>query len=63
MSETTFESKMKKLEDIVDKLEKDDIGLDKSIELYEQGLQLSKTLKKDLDKFSKKIEEINNNDK
>lgn len=62
MADNSFETKMKKLEEIVSKLEKDDIGLDKSISLYEQGLELSKSLKEDLTKFEKKIEEINSNE-
>lgn len=62
MADNSFENKMKKLEEIVTKLEKDDIGLDKSISLYEEGLELSKSLKDDLTKFEKKIEEINSNE-
>ncbi|MBQ0036600.1 MAG: exodeoxyribonuclease VII small subunit [Firmicutes bacterium] len=62
MADNSFENKMKKLEEIVSKLEKDDIGLDKSISLYEEGLELSKSLKDDLTKFEKKIEEINSNE-
>ena len=37
-----FEDQMKKLQDIVDKLEKEDVDLDESIHLYEEGLQLAK---------------------
>ena len=62
MAKETFESQMKKLENIVDKLEKDDIDLDKSIDLYEEGLKLSKSLKEELAKFEKRIEELNSND-
>ena len=62
MAKDTFENQMKKLEDIVDKLEKDDIDLDKSIDLYEEGLKLSKSLKEELSKFEKRIEELNKNE-
>lgn len=62
MAKETFESQMKKLENIVDKLEKDDIDLDKSIDLYEEGLKLSKSLKEELAKFEKRIEELNTNE-
>lgn len=54
-----FEDQMKRLQEIVEMLEKDDIDLDKSIELYEEGLNLSKTLKVQLEKFEGKISKIN----
>ncbi len=55
----TFEQQMKKLQEIVEKLEANDIGLDESIALYEEGLQLSESLKKQLSAFEEKIEELN----
>ena len=54
-----FESKMNRLKDIVGQLEKEDIDLDKSIELYEEGLKLSKILKNELSIFEGKINELN----
>lgn len=57
--ELKFEDQMKKLEEIVDKLESNDVDLDESISLYEQGLKLSKSLKEQLSKFEKKINELN----
>lgn len=54
-----FEDQMKRLQEIVENLEKDDIDLDKSIELYEEGLSLSKSLKSQLEKFEDKISKIN----
>ena len=59
--EIKFEDKMKNLQDIVEKLEKDNIDLDASLDLYKQGLELSKDLKEELEKFEKKIKEINKN--
>ena len=60
----SFENQMERLKKIVELLEKEDIDLDKSIDLYQEGLVLSKSLKKELDKFEEKIEKINkNNDK
>ena len=35
------------------------MDLDESISLYEQGLKLSKSLKEQLSKFEKKINELN----
>lgn len=57
-----FEDKMKRLQQIVSELEKDDIDLDKSIEVYEEGLKLSKELKDELSKFEDKIKAINGED-
>jgi len=59
MAKETFESQMKKLEDIVDEIEKNDTGLDTSLLLYEQGLQLAKKLKNELSKYENKINELN----
>jgi len=60
--EIKFEKMMKRLQEIVDKLESDDIDLDKSLDLYEEGLQLSKDLKEKLALYEKKIMELNNED-
>ena len=54
-----FEEQMKKLQQIVEKLEKNDVELDDSIALYEEGLKLSKELKKQLSAFEEKIAKIN----
>lgn len=59
MEKETFNQKMNKLETIVNKLEKDELDLDKSISLYEEGLKLSKSLKDELQEFEKRIEELN----
>ena len=56
--ELTFEQQMKKLQDIVDKLESGEVDLDESIKLYEEGLKLSKVLKKQLSVFEDKIEKL-----
>ncbi|MBQ6493849.1 MAG: exodeoxyribonuclease VII small subunit [Erysipelotrichaceae bacterium] len=60
--EGKFEQQMNKLRDIVDRLEKGDIGLDESIGLYEEGLKLSRSLKKQLDSFEEKIDELGRSD-
>lgn len=54
-----FEDKMNRLQEIVSELEKDNIDLDKSIEVYEEGLKLSKELKDELNKFEDKIKSLN----
>lgn len=57
--EISFEEQMKKLEQIVEKLEKNDVDLDESIRLYEEGLKLSKQLKDQLNSFEEKIASLN----
>ena len=60
--ELSFEKQMNKLKEIVEKLENDDVDLQESITLYEEGLNLSKSLKKQLKKFEEKINELGLND-
>ncbi|MBQ3295103.1 MAG: exodeoxyribonuclease VII small subunit [Erysipelotrichaceae bacterium] len=57
--ELSFEKQMQKLQEIVEKLEKGDVELDESINLYEEGLKLSKELKKQLGDFESRINELN----
>ena len=56
--EVKFEDQMKQLQEIVDKLERNDVDLDESIRLYEEGLKLSKSLKDQLAVFEEKIAQI-----
>ena len=58
-TEMNFEEKMNKLQEIVGELEKENIDLDKSISLYKEGLELTKSLKDELSKFEDKIKELN----
>lgn len=58
-TEMNFEDKMSRLQEIVDELEKENVDLDKSISLYKEGLELSKTLKDELSNFEDKIKELN----
>ena len=57
--EIKFEGQMKKLQEIVEKLERNDVELDESIALYEEGLKLSKSLKDQLSVFESKIAALN----
>ncbi len=50
-----FEDGMKRLEEIVDSLEKGDLDIDKSLTLFEEGLELSKKLQKELKGYEEKI--------
>lgn len=64
MAEVKFETKLKRLQTIVEKLESEDCDLDESLKLYEEGLKLSKELNTTLSKYDKLIEKISkeNND-
>ena len=54
----TFEENILELEQIVNKLENGNCGLDESIELYSKGLKLSAECKKQLNGAKQKIENI-----
>lgn len=56
--EMKFESAIKRLEAIVDELETGEFDLDKAIEVFEEGVGLSKFCKKRLDEAQQKIEVI-----
>jgi exodeoxyribonuclease VII small subunit len=51
-----FEEDLKKLEDVVDKLERGDLTLDDSVKLFEEGVKLSKACKLELDKAEGRIQ-------
>ncbi|HET54943.1 MAG TPA: exodeoxyribonuclease VII small subunit [Ignavibacteria bacterium] len=54
----SFESSLKRLEEIADLLENDEIGLDESIKLYEEGINLSKICYNKLKDAEVKITEL-----
>ncbi len=54
----TFEESMTRLEEIVEKLEENDLPLDETIALFEEGLGLVKTCGDRLKAFEQKVEEI-----
>jgi len=56
--EIKFESALKRLEEIVNRLEGGDLELEKSIELFEEGVRMSKLCQKKLDEAGKKIEKL-----
>ncbi|MGI6114333.1 MAG: exodeoxyribonuclease VII small subunit [Mahellales bacterium] len=51
----TFEKAIKSLEEIVEKLEKEDISLEESIQLFEQGIRLTHYCSAQLDEAEGKI--------
>ena len=51
-----FEDDLKKLEEVVDKLERGDLTLDESVKLFEDGMKLSNACKAELDKAEGRIQ-------
>ena len=51
-----FEEKLKKLENIVDKLDSGDIPLNTAVEVFEEGIKLSKECAEELQKAERKVE-------
>ncbi len=54
-----FEEGIKKLEEIVNALENGDLSLEKSVELYSNGMEISVNCKKELEDAKLKINEKN----
>lgn len=52
----TFEKRLNRLEELVGKLEAGDLPLEQAVELFEEGMKLSQTLKENLDAAEKRIE-------
>lgn len=57
-ADLSFEEALRKLEDIVRKLESGDVPLDQSIELYSQGEKLRTHCQKRLEAAQAKVEKI-----
>ena len=59
---SSFESDLKKLQDILEDIESDKLSLEQSIEKYKEGVELSKKCQKALDD-AKQIIKVLDNDK
>ena len=53
--ENNFENSLLELENIIKKLESNDVSLEESIELFEKGIKLSELCRKTLDTAQNKI--------
>ncbi len=51
-----FEDRLKRLEQIGERIKQGELELESSIALFEEGIKLAKTLEKDLSKIERKIE-------
>ena len=63
MAEIKFEKAMERLEQIVDELEKGDLDIDKSLQIFEEGIKMSRTCSKKLSDAEAKIEKLTRNQK
>ena len=55
MSELSFEEILIKLEEIVNRLETEELSLDESLKIFEEGINLYRLCRKELDDAEKKI--------
>ncbi|SMO57624.1 exodeoxyribonuclease VII small subunit [Gracilimonas mengyeensis] len=55
----SFEEALKQLESIVNQLEQDDITLEDSVKLYEEGVKLSRFCTETLEQAELRIEQVN----
>ena len=58
MSEIKFEKAMFRLEKIVEELERGDLDIDKSLEIFEEGIKMSRLCSKKLNEAEAKIEKL-----
>ena len=58
----TFEKSMKRLEEIVEKLEEGSAPLEDSLKLFEEGVRVSRQCTSKLDEAKKKVEILIKND-
>jgi exodeoxyribonuclease VII small subunit len=62
-TEKSFEESFSRLEKILEKLESEDVTLEETIKLYEEGLTLTKFCYEKLNNAELKIKEINKSNK
>jgi exodeoxyribonuclease VII small subunit len=63
MTEIKFEEALKKLEKIVEDLEKGDLSLDEALKKYQEGIELSRMCSQRLENAKKKIDVLVKNKK
>lgn len=56
-----FEDAMKKLESIVERMEKGDMSLNESLKMFEEGVKLTRFCSHELHKAEKKVELLSRN--
>ena len=63
MGEVKFEKAIQRLEKIVDDLEKGELDIDKSLEIFEEGIKMSRVCSKKLNEAESKIEKLTRDQK
>ena len=63
MGEIKFEKAIQRLEKIVDDLEKGEMDIDKSLEIFEEGIKMSRICSKKLNEAEAKIEKLTKDQK
>lgn len=63
MAEIKFEDALKKLEKIVEDLEKGELSLDEALKKYQEGIELSRVCSQRLESAKKKIDLLAKNKK
>jgi exodeoxyribonuclease VII small subunit len=59
MKETgNFEKKLKRLEEIVEKLENEDLDIETTLELFQEGMKLGRDSRKMLDEIEVKVNRV-----
>jgi len=61
MAGLKFEQALKRLEEIVEELEKGNLSLDESLKRYEEGIKLSRFCTKKLEETERKVELLTKN--
>ena len=61
--EIKFEKAIQRLEKIVDDLEKGEMDIDKSLEIFEEGIKMSRVCSKKLNEAEAKIEKLTKDQK
>ena len=51
-----FETRLKRLEELAETIKDQDLPLEKAIDVFEEGIKLSKSLGKELEKIQGKVE-------
>lgn len=57
-----FESSMKRLNEIVEALERENLSLDEALDLYKEGVELSVDCKKSLESAKIQVKTLGSND-
>lgn len=55
---TTIDERLKKLEAVTQRLEADDVSLEEALALFEEGVELAKGIKTDLDAAKLKVKQV-----